>query len=260
MCGQTGLMLAPGRRNEEKLARLRDLFTRLLDLNEFRGTHATGVAMLDGTGRCDILKKPLPAGLFIKLNSFTRLMSFLSNDTTLLMGHTRFVTVGSPKKAENNHPNEAGSCLSTMNGTIYNADALFKMFRLPRAAEVDSELIARLADSHAPDGEILVKNFLHSLRLCKGQISAVVASFLDPEKVIILKGNKPLGLRYSAKYGAVVYSSDDLHLDVALQNDGAWKKLVLQPMTCAVFDIRNLPDFEKLPFAFKCEKRRGNYD
>ncbi|OGV54631.1 MAG: hypothetical protein A2017_20430 [Lentisphaerae bacterium GWF2_44_16] len=256
MCGQAGLILAPGRRNKEKLEHLRDVFTRLLALNEFRGKHATGVAIVDDDGSYSLLKKPVKASRFIFCKEYREMIKTLSNRASLLMGHARFATVGCHTKANNNHPNEAGCCLSTMNGTIFNADELFEKFALSRHAEVDSELIAQLADRHAPDGEILVSNFVHSLRFCRGQISAVVASLLDPQRVIILKGNKPLCLRYNANFRAVIYSSEELHLDVVLKNDGNWKNLDLSPMTCAVFDVSNLPEFEKLEFNFIRENRR----
>ena len=250
MCGQCGIMLAPGRRNEDELEHLRGVFTRLLALNEFRGTHATGLALVNSDGKYRLLKRPVKAGDFILLDEYRRILKSLSAKTSLLMGHTRLATVGSHEKSVNNHPNRAGCCLSTMNGTIYNADELFRRMRLRRHSEVDSELVTRLADRHAPEGEILAASFVHALRRCRGQISAVVVSCLDPQKVIILKGNRPLSLRYNANFRAIIYSSEELHLDVVLKNDGNWKNLDLPPMTCAVFDVRNLSEFETMPFNF----------
>jgi len=251
MCGQAGLILAAnGRRNEEKLEHLQDTFTRLLALNQFRGEHATGIALVNGDGSYHLLKRPMKASEFVCLNEYRNLIEELSNKTTIIMGHTRLATVGSIKNTGNSHPIKSGCCLATANGTIFNADELFRKLRLHRFAEVDSELIARLANRHAPDGEILVRNFVHSLRLCRGQISAVVASFLDPFKVIILKGNKPLSLRYSAKYRAIIYSSDELHLDIVLDTEGDWKPLEMEYMSCGIFNAKDLPEFEVLPFNF----------
>ena len=251
MCGQAGLILASnGRRNEEKLAHLRDVFTRLLALNQFRGEHATGIASVNVDGSYRLLKRPIKASEFVCFDEYRNHMNELSNKTTLIMGHARLATVGSIENTGNCHPIKSGCCLATANGTIFNADELFKKLKLRRFAEVDSELIARLADKHAPDGEILVRNFVHSLRLCRGQISAVVASFMDPCKVIILKGNRPLSLRYSAKYRAIIYSSDELHLDIVLDTDGDWKPLEMEYMSCGIFNAKDLPTFEVLPFNF----------
>ena len=62
------------------------------------------------------------------------------------MGHTRWPTRGDVRNNFNNHPLRCLDCLGTANGTITNADALFRRFRLRRHAEVDSELIFRLAN------------------------------------------------------------------------------------------------------------------
>jgi len=251
MCGQAGLILASnGRRNEEKLEYLQDTFSRLLALNQFRGEHATGIALINDDGSYRLLKRPMKASEFVCLNEYRNLIEELSNKTTIIMGHARLATVGSIENTGNSHPIKSGCCLATANGTIFNADELFRKLRLHRFAEVDSELIARLANRHAPDGEILARNFVHSLRLCRGQISAVVASFLDPYKVIILKGNRPLSLRYSAKYRTIIYSSDELHLDIVLEPNGDWKPLEMEYMTCGIFNAKELPEFEILPFNF----------
>lgn len=74
----------------------------------------------------------------------------------------------------------SGIIIGTHNGTIYNADYLFRRLGLPRYAEVDSELLFRLADRFAPDGTIDGRGFRKALRLCRGQMSAVLASRLDP--------------------------------------------------------------------------------
>ncbi len=257
MCGQAGIILADnGRRRQDKMERLRFIFMRLLALNEYRGKHASGMVLVQKDGQYRLLKRPIAASKFVCLLECRDVLRDLSNRTPLLMGHARFATVGSVEKMANGHPIKSGCCLATANGTIFNADDLFRKFRLNRFAEVDSEFIARLADKHAPDGEIKVKNFVHSLRHCRGQISAVVTSLLDPQRIIVLKGNKPLSLRYNPKLRAIIYSSEAFHLAVALRDDVGWKEIKLTPMSCAVFNTGNLPEFETLPFNFKPEKRR----
>lgn len=63
---------------------------------------------------------------------------------------------------------QVGIIIGTHNGTIYNADYLFRRLGLPRYAEVDSELLFRLADRFAPDGTIDGRGFRKALRLCRG--------------------------------------------------------------------------------------------
>ena len=68
------------------------------------------------------------------------------------MGYTRWRTRGNEFNNHNNHPIRAGIVLGTHNGTIFNADHLFRRLGLPRYAEVDNELIFRLVDRFAPEG------------------------------------------------------------------------------------------------------------
>ena len=69
MCGQADLILASNsRRNEEKLAHLRDVFTRLLALNQFRGEHATGIASVNMDGNYKLLKRPIKASEYVCLD------------------------------------------------------------------------------------------------------------------------------------------------------------------------------------------------
>ena len=46
-------------------------------------------------------------------------------------------TRGDERVNRNNHPIRAGDVIGTHNGTIYNADYLFRRFKLRRFAEVD---------------------------------------------------------------------------------------------------------------------------
>lgn len=46
-----------------------------------------------------------------------------------------------------------------------------------------------------------------ALALCRGQMSAVLASRLDPGTITVLKGNKPLCLRIHYQHRVVLYAS-----------------------------------------------------
>jgi glucosamine 6-phosphate synthetase-like amidotransferase/phosphosugar isomerase protein len=259
MCGQCGIILAEGKRDEKQLSRLRSIFTKLLFLNELRGKDATGIATIGNYGKYHLMKRSVAASSFIRQPKFHEVLESLSDTTTLVMGHTRLATVGSVKNITNGHPIKSGCCLATANGTIFNADELFRKFRLRRFAEVDSELIPRLAERHTDNGEIAVEDFLHSLRHCRGQISAVVTSVSGPQRIIVLKGNRPLSLRYHPELGALVYSSDGFHLGSILKTK-SWKRIDLMPMTCAVFNIADLLKPQVIPFNFIKEPWSKNHD
>ncbi|MBP7906254.1 MAG: hypothetical protein KA099_13135 [Alphaproteobacteria bacterium] len=99
----------------------------------------------------------------------------INNRATLLLGHTRWRTRGDERVNSNNHPIRAGEVIGTHNGTIYNADYLFRRWKLRRFAEVDSEILFRLAANAARDGAMDIERFKARLRRCRGQITAVIA-------------------------------------------------------------------------------------
>ncbi len=80
------------------------------------------------------------------LKAFQEVLAGIDNRTTVLLGHTRRRTRGDERINRNKHPIRAGDIIGTHNGTIHNADYLFRRFKLLRFAQVDSELLFRPAD------------------------------------------------------------------------------------------------------------------
>lgn len=258
MCGQLGVVLGTKKRSGADLSYLKWLFAYLLLLSERRGPYATGVAYLKQDGRHSIVKRPVPASEFIKEKALVRLLAEVDDRTTLLMGHTRLPTQGSHLDNENNQPMVVGRRLiGTHNGHLTNADALFKQLDLPRFAEVDSEIIFRMAEAALRDGCIDVTALKEQLALCQGLMSAVVASKLDPKAVVVVKGNKPLELRYHPEHRAIVYASDAEYLDVALPPETGWQEVATKPMTVMTLRCEDLPDFDSQPFSMRTAGKRG---
>ncbi len=252
MCAQVGVIFGTRKRkndDQEHLDKMLGwLFTYLLLLSEKRGPHATGVALLKSDGECTLFKRPLKASEFIKEKGFKDVLFGVDARTTLLMGHTRWQTIGDASNNENNHPIRAGNVLGTHNGTILNADQLFDRLALPRHAEVDSELIFRIADATLDDGCLNPVAVKARLALCRGQISAVLASRRDPETVMVIKGNKPLELRHNEEHRTIVYASDAAYLDVVLAKENGWRALLAAPMSLLTFHCNDLPRYISEPF------------
>ncbi|WP_281291010.1 hypothetical protein [Thiohalocapsa marina] len=185
------------------------------------------------------------------------LLGQVDNETTILMGHTRWRTRGNEFNNRNNHPIRAGIVIGTHNGTIYNADYLFRRLGLPRYAEVDSELIFRLADRFAPEGPIDQEGLKKALALCRGQMSAVLASRLDPGTITVLKGNKPLCLRIHRQHRVVLYASDDAFIDFAVDNEKSWRELEVPPMTMLTIRHEDVRAIENSEFRFIPQERKG---
>ena len=257
MCGLAGVILGKKRRRAEEREHLAWLFTRLLVLSESRGPHATGVAWLNRDGEHRLFKRPVSAGQFVIDKAFHEVMSGIDNRTTVLLGHTRWRTRGDERVNRNNHPIRAGDVIGTHNGTIYNADYLFRRFKLRRFAEVDSELLFRLAARAARSGRMDVEWFKERLRRCRGQMTAVLASRLDPETILVLKGNKPLELRTHRKHRAVLYASDPAFLDAVLAEERGWRELSVPSMSMIVFRHEVLTEFSRESLEFIVQEKRG---
>ncbi len=250
MCGQAGVVFGTKRRMQEEIDYLTWVFTRLLELSEERGHHATGIAWVNKAGEHRLFKRPLPASQLVRDKAFGEVTGDIDNSITVLMGHTRFVTRGNAVVNENNHPLRTGHCLVTHNGTILNADYLFHRFRFGRHAEVDSEIIGRIADACIVDGRIDVKALHDRLSLCRGQMSVVIVAKTDPGNVIIAKGNRPLELVYHPKLRTVFYASSAKYLQVALADYPGWERWPLRPMTISLFSCSNLAEPRRIPFDF----------
>jgi glucosamine 6-phosphate synthetase-like amidotransferase/phosphosugar isomerase protein len=247
MCGLAGVILGKKRRRVEEREHLAWLFTRLLVLSESRGPHATGMAWLNRDGEHRLFKRPVSAGQFVTDKAFHEVLAGIDNRTTVLLGHTRWRTRGDERVNRNNHPIRAGDVIGTHNGTIYNADYLFRRFKLRRFAEVDSELLFRLAARAARSGRMDVEWFKERLRRCRGQMTAVLASRLDPETILVLKGNKPLEL----------YASDPAFLDAVLADERGWRELSVPAMSMIVFRHKVLTEFSRESLEFIVQEKRG---
>ena len=257
MCGQVGIIFGRKRRRPNERDYLREVFIRMLLHSEERGPHASGLAWLKTDGSHRIFKRPMRAHELVYEKPFQELLGQVDNETTILMGHTRWRTRGNEFNNRNNHPIRSGIIIGTHNGTIYNANYLFRRLGLPRYAEVDSELLFRLADRFAPDGTIDGRGFRKALRLCRGQMSAVLASRLDPGAITVIKGNKPLSLRYSRKHRAVLYASEPEYIEAALDDLRGWRELEIPPLTMLTFRHETLKEWQSHPFKFVCQERKG---
>eukprot|EP00831_Metopus_contortus_P082484 TRINITY_DN8928_c0_g1_i2.p1 TRINITY_DN8928_c0_g1~~TRINITY_DN8928_c0_g1_i2.p1 ORF type:complete len:378 (-),score=57.30 TRINITY_DN8928_c0_g1_i2:980-2113(-) len=256
MCGLCGIIFGKAERTSGDYAKLRSTFTRLLALNEARGKDAVGMAVILDDFDYYLLKRPGRAIGMIGLPEYHDRLHVVDDHAALLMGHTRQATVGCTERMDNAQPLRAGSCMGTVNGTITNADELFNRHRLPRFAEVDSELIVRLADSHIVNNDIALRRFIPALKTIHGQFSAVIVSLGNPNRILLLKGNRPLTAYYHDGLNVVAYSSEARHLDRALTDLDGWRDLNLKPMTYAVYDVENLQKFKTGAFTFNAHPGR----
>lgn len=254
MCGLAGLILGRDKRSQRDLDWITDAFTRLVLFSEYRGPHATGVACVRENGSIAVEKKPIPARVFVNSSAYLSWLSNVNQDTTYLMGHTRWPTKGSIHNPDNNHPIlaeiDGGHCVAlTHNGSIREPDKQFKRLGLPRTAQVDSELLVRLAQRHAGVQGLDVGGFIAHLPALHGRMSTALMATTKPNEVILLKGNMPLEVRLHRKRKVVAYASEPSILNYALKGNG-WDVIPVSAGEGLVVDSHDISAIRRFRFEF----------
>jgi len=244
MCGLAGVILGRKRRRQDELRVIGGVFTELLLLNQRRGTDAAGVAVIHLNGRYALLKRPGAAANLVAEKLYWRVLD-LDNKVTVILGHTRQKTRGSEQNLLNDHPIRAGACLGCHNGWLANADHLTESLRLPRMAEVDSEVLFRLIDRSRDDRE-----FKSLLARCRGRISAAFVRLAEPDRLRLLKGDMPLHAAHVPRLRVVFYASEAWMLRAALDGQ-RYEMLDLASFTLSTFDTRDVLDFDQQDVFFQ---------
>ncbi len=162
MCGLAGVILGTKRRRYAELAEIAARFTQLLVLNERRGRHATGVALVDRDGGHELLKRPIPAREFVALDLYREVLGELSNSrsaassarptstsvstwqrrrmpwtrTTCILGHTRWPTRGTPAPQQPADPPRPTTRSSTKSSPTARTARADKRTITPRVGSV----------------------------------------------------------------------------------------------------------------------------
>jgi len=262
MCGLAGIILGDKNRSEEDFEWIKESMTTLLIRSQARGPHATGIAVIRKDGSFRLLKRPIPALEFVETDEYEDVMAEIparsdqrkaggDSEVTIIMGHTRFKTVGTETKPNNNHPIRAGKIIGTHNGTIYNAPHIAKMYGLNRFAEVDSEVLFRVANKFRNPVQ-----FKSKLKDFRGQMTAVMVNINSPYKIRIYKGNKPFAMKWFDEMDAMMYASngdyfESVETDVFTTHDYRFK-----PNRSIQFNTENEIKMKVSNFKFIPEVRR----
>lgn len=251
MCSLSGIIFGTAQRAPALRAALLHRFTRLLLYGERRGPRATGIASVRADGTFRLLKAPLPAHQFVLRPNYAAVLDGVDNDTTLLMGHTRWPTQGTEYVNANNHPLVVGTILLTHNGHLSNADAVAYHLGLLLRTDVDSEVIAQIAaQCTTSSGGMDITRLNAALGLLRGRMAAVLVSTADPTHIILVKGNQPLELAIHVDAQVVAYASQRWMLDAAFDGMDGWKPLQLQCNTFATMCTDEITCRDTLPMRF----------
>jgi len=163
MCGIFGIFLRPGAHISQNEAE--EILAKLFHYSESRGKESAGLHVyLPSEGRAWTLKVAQRASELLKSSEYKTITSNAlqnafsspnrrSSNTLVLLGHSRLVTNGAAELNENNQPVRAGGVTMIHNGIIVNVDQLWASHpELKRSAEVDTEVMAALANEYLENG------------------------------------------------------------------------------------------------------------
>lgn len=239
MCGIAALLLYPQERPPEQWRAITDIFTRNLIYNEERGKAATGLAVMRLDGQIAVDKMPLRASEFTQTAEYRALIEHLDAQTTIVLGHTRLPTKGSPYNNANNHPIHTGPVWGVHNGHILNDDELFARYGYTRYAQVDSEIIFRLlADVSPATNNDYLATIATRLRLLDGDFTFIACDQRAPTQLLVLKHNNPLCAHWHAEWNALIFSSRYVFLRQAFGHPVSAEALPHHRLT--LFDARTL--------------------
>jgi amidophosphoribosyltransferase len=237
MCGLGGLIMRPARRSPDDYHYCAELFGYLLCRNDARGGHATGALVMQQDGTSALYKAPVMAHQALLAPEYADVVAQIGPDTTLVMGHTRFGTGGTAQNNANNHPIQAGHLFGTHNGIVWNADDVFSTLGLPRTAQVDSELLFRLAEPFSTERGFDLAGYLHDLEQVYASLATVMVSELCPHEVVIVKADQPLFFRAHPTLEVIAYASADDYLQTACPTADGWVRAYVPIMTAITIDI-----------------------
>jgi glucosamine 6-phosphate synthetase-like amidotransferase/phosphosugar isomerase protein len=247
-------------RRERDIDALTDTFTRLLLLSEHRGPHATGVAWVKQDGTMQVTKEPLPARAFVQSGAYIDWLLGIDRQVTYLMGHTRWPSRGRVSNPAENHPLCcAPPILLTHNGTIADHMRHYARLRLRHTTQVDSELLARIAQHHAGTTGVDIDAYLDALQPLDGSMSAALVATIKPEEIILLKGNMPLEVRHHRRKRVVLYASEAHILDRALAGEAGWDDIPIEPGEALVFDTAAIHAPRRYRFTFQGLTRKSGW-
>lgn len=173
---------------------------------EARGIDATGISY-NHRNRLAVYKRPVPAH---------RLNLRIPDGVCAVMGHTRMVTQGSPRKKRNNHP--FYGCVGKQpfalahNGVIHNDVLLRRQQQLPSTRiETDSYIAVQLLEQKKA---LSLDSLKYMAEQVEGSFCFTVLDSRD--NLYLVKGDNPLCVYHFPKSGFYIYASTEEILQRAL--------------------------------------------
>ena len=235
---------------------VKDTFKSNLIANEVRGKEATGVAALKYDGVCRVEKLAVNAREFVETSLFADFLDkSVTEETTILLGHTRKPTKGSVLDRNNNHPIVVGDTVGIHNGTISNDDEFFSYRALAsgktgdRIGSVDSEAIFALMDDLdlVRPSDRLVADIRQATTLIAGSYSSLFFHRKRPGTLFLFRYDNPVSVHYEKQCNCLHFSSRYIFLRKTFGKSVISEQV---PNKCGfIFEATRLRKLEKTPVA-----------
>jgi glucosamine 6-phosphate synthetase-like amidotransferase/phosphosugar isomerase protein len=139
------------------------------------------------------------------------------------------------------------------NGAIADPDGWCKRLSLPRTAQVDSEVLVRLAQRHAGADGLDLPALLADIAPLEGRMSCTLVATTKPEEIILLRGNMPLEVCLHRRQKLLAYASEAPILARGLRHDG-WVTVPVAEGEGLVADAHDLA-LRRVPVPFAGYRR-----
>lgn len=180
MCGLYGYITHKNAKLNKKQREMRsNILKGLAIAMQERGTHSTGVAGVCKDHWC-IVKKAASADKLIATDEFK---AFLEHSPRVVIGHTRFATIGAVTD-RNSHPFNNGNIIGAHNGHVSNWKDVVGN---ESEAEVDSEAIFHSLDQSNND-------FKKALKEVRGKFAITWFDQRDTDKLYLVVDGNPLNI------------------------------------------------------------------
>lgn len=231
MCGIFGVLkYGGGGLSREQVVPIRELVKQLAHFSTSRGRDSSGVCVMNNK-ELAVFKHHVPGTNIGEMNNFNVVMRGINLDQEFkcVIGHTRAQTQGTYKNNKNNHPIICGKTVGVHNGMISSDNAIFMDLRkkkIERIAQVDSEAIFALIDSHITDGLSFKDAIRKASEDLKGSYACAAVNADKKNSLMLFRRGSPIQMADFENLGIAVFASSMNIIRDALENTKGLKNTV----------------------------------